>query len=574
MWVADGSRRMVADTGRYEAFPDATVLPSGRIVVAWCSYESHYGPGHGKAAYSDDGGRSWSTPQQLVSGVTHMGAVGVASLGNRVAVLHMSLDTPSRSGWIQLSSNGGQTFGAPVEITGWQNTGWVFVSDLLWVDDATADGLMLVTAYGPDGVTLMASTDAGASWTRRATVIKRSVWQDTTETNMLLLPDGDILMLLRNDTTVNIEMLRSTDMGVTWSTPTVVFRQVSGLPRMTLMPDGTILATLRDRSSSANWWAMGSTTDEGQTWRYTQIDPGRMMYGRFLAMPDGTGRLVGATDDRNAYGASRIWIQNFRYSMIGVDARATGTTVDLYIDDLPSDAVTVTVTRAWNGRTHRLPSLWRPGSTDVRLVDEAAPVSETGGSATYTVRAVAADGTVTTVSVDVPAASIDHSTAWLSDPLDPKGAVLVDVMSTGDDSLAWSGDGGGLIAPMGGIAISTGRRRARSRAWRVKTHDRAGREAVIRMIERGSVLLLRGDPDCLDHPDGIVHMDVTGPSMSAVLPHLPERWFDLAGVEVAAPSQAALVPRRTYRDDLEEHPTYRASLTALPTYLARTRGAV
>lgn len=299
----------IADTA-YETFPDAARLPSGRIVVTWSATTDHYGPNSGRVAWSDDDGATWTAP------AAHGSAAALATMGGRIAALQITSDP--RTGWVQLSEDGGETWGTPRQITWGATTGWIFPAHLLWVDNGTTDGVMYATSYGPDGVLISTSTNAGLSWSAAPSPYQGSTWDVATEPTMLELSGGNFVMLIRNDTTGNIEMLRTEGGG--WTTPTVVMEGMSGLPRMTRMPDGIILATLRDVTPGYEpdrGWAVGWSDDDGLTWASTRlVDDGLMMYGRFLPLGTENALLVGSSQSRAINTRARAWVRTVTKSDI------------------------------------------------------------------------------------------------------------------------------------------------------------------------------------------------------------------------------------------------------------------
>ena len=248
---------------------------------------------------------------------------------------------------------------------------------------------------------------------------------------------------------------------------------------------------------------------------------------------------------------------------------------DFAFSGLPAGTVTCRILRADPDGSWRL----LPGSsqrpvlgTGWRYLDHGLPVRESPTTINYRLEPLSSAGAVLPAGVlewTVTAPTVGHSEAWLSDPLDPLRGVRVTVNAT-DRQQPWGGSGG-LLAPIGGPPVSTGMRRFRQRAWRVKTATAGAHGAVLGMVDSGAVLLLRGDPACLVHDTGVVYLHVERPAMQWVLVHDARRWWDLSGTECAPPAILQLVAGRTYADDLAEHATYAASKAALPTYLDRMR---
>lgn len=425
-WLVDaGSGTTLADTA-YETFPDMVCLPDGKLIATWSTQADHYTPGTGKMRTSADGGVTW-TPE-----VTTVTDTAMTNLGNRVARLNINTSLGTRRPWFYLSNDGGVTWQPGKEITGWGNSEWIFPADLAWHDDGTSDGLLLCTVYGPEGVRVMGSEDAGTSWDFRAVAKQGLTWSDATESCTLMLPNGDLIMLLRNDTTGNIERLTSTDQGYTWTAPTVVMANMSGMPRMTHMPDGTILATLRDNNPATTptgAWSMGISTDQGETWLPWRINDEWMMYGRFVILPDDTALLIGASQQRTSSTRARTWVRTVEATtgiMVNATPRHDPLMVDLDLINIPTPVTRILVLDGTNH--HRITEIDVAGSVAYHP-DYTAPA----GEATYLVRTFNTAGALLEeVSVTVATPEPPSSHVWLSDPLDETSPVLVPMMIEGD----------------------------------------------------------------------------------------------------------------------------------------------
>uniref|UniRef100_UPI002622698F sialidase family protein n=1 Tax=uncultured Tessaracoccus sp. TaxID=905023 RepID=UPI002622698F len=306
-WRVSGSPRMLADTDRYEAFPRVTRFGDG-VLVAWSSQTDHYqknGPSYGQLAYSRDG-VTWGAPVRLSSGA-HT-PVAVRALGNRYAVLAMTRGP--FAGYLGVSSNPASPpslkqlthadWGAPPST-------WTFPADMLWVDNGTADGLMLAACYSGQGIYLTSSTDAGKTWEPQANPIQAQFKDGSgpAESQLSKLPDGRLMMITRWDTHVragvhwgDMWVQWSRDDGRTWTKPRKAIADVSGQPATAVMPDGSLLVTLRDprMDGSPQSLVLGESRDGGATWGLLDVDPGRMMYADLVPLNDSTALLVGASE--------------------------------------------------------------------------------------------------------------------------------------------------------------------------------------------------------------------------------------------------------------------------------------
>lgn len=246
----------------------------------------------------------------------------------------------------------------------------------------------------------------------------------------------------------------------------------------------------------------------------------------------------------------------------------------LEITGLPASTVTVRVRRSWAGVEAPCPdaTLVQPVGGTWAWTDHGLPATHDAGSCVYTVEGLGAGGAVVdTDTVSVPTAVVGHSEAWLSDPLDPLAAIRASV--TDDTSPPGWASSGAVVAPLGGVAVSLGTRRARTREWGLAVEDPEAWRGLWRMIDRGGTLLLRTDPGCVDHPTGLVHLHIDDAQALPALPHDVWRGVQLRATEVAPPLHAVAVVARSYADTSAEYSSYQRTRAALPTYADRSRGS-
>lgn len=246
--------------------------------------------------------------------------------------------------------------------------------------------------------------------------------------------------------------------------------------------------------------------------------------------------------------------------------------VDLAITGLPAGTASIRVGRSFAGFSDRVrgDSTTPILGTDARVVDWAAPVGV--GSVVYTVSALSAVGAVLeTATATVTATAIDHSQAWLSDPHDPTGAVLVDVLRVSDGERR-SAPGASTVATVTGLPVALdARRQWRERSWALVTGTEQDADAADAIFD-SSLVLLRGAPSCLDHRSGVLHVQASSLTRDRTLPHEPRIVWTFDGVETRGPQAPPAVAARTFQDDLDQHPTFADSLAAFPTFLDRMRG--
>ena len=306
---APGARTTLVDTSRYEAFPVACQMTDGRIVLAWQSLENHYGgpSSVGKVRISSNDGTSWSTAYTIKEPATSPAQtwvpVGVATHGGTVAMLLYTNSASGRQGWITTSTNptaaGNWT---PLVRVAWPSNDWNFACSLAWVDNGTPNGLLIAAAYGSLGIALSVSADKGATWTPRGPQISGYTESAVTQVGTQLV------MLARDDNTHAIVSMISDDWGVTWSTPRLAAANAEGLPHVTQMPDGTLLATIRDLNGLGyQSWSLIHSRDNGTSWSKVQVDDSWMMYGQVVPLKSGVVLLFGASMVRGSSTNCDVW---------------------------------------------------------------------------------------------------------------------------------------------------------------------------------------------------------------------------------------------------------------------------
>lgn len=308
--ITPGDRVVVADSSRYLAFPSAARHGS-TIVAVWANKADHYDTTTIATglARSTDGGLTWTGLSILTAAPA--GPVQLTTHPQHgFALLEMAAG-PYR-GWVKTSADGVSWSAAkPVD---WVTSKWKFPSGLTWIDDGTPQGLMLAAAYGGDGIMIAASSDAGVTWTRRSTP-ETEEWSGGygyAEPRIVQDAAGALLLLIREDRTTGSRIVarRSHDLGVTWSDRWVAWIG-TGQPDTALMPDGSLIATVRDTrpDDSPESWALVVSRDDGQTWTARELNAEWMMYGQLVPLAGGTVLLVGASQQRGVSTNSDIWAQ-------------------------------------------------------------------------------------------------------------------------------------------------------------------------------------------------------------------------------------------------------------------------
>lgn len=156
-----------------------------------------------------------------------------------------------------------------------------------------ANGDLLYPVWGRDAgdphdsSRLLRSIDGGATWAEIA-IIAESIDRHYHEPNVVLLDDGRLMALIRTGSTHYVNY--STDLGLTWSTPTPAFAG-GGAPRFIQVTNGALIVTYRgitDGSTVVRW-----SSDRGFTWSAEAlIDSDFHHYGGFVERAPNIAMLV------------------------------------------------------------------------------------------------------------------------------------------------------------------------------------------------------------------------------------------------------------------------------------------
>lgn len=230
------TRTVVRSTdAEYFAFPSICRLANGDLACVFYSGTGHISP-NGKIALvrSSDEGKTWSKPETVIDTPWEDRDPSITQLkSGRVIVSFFDYDGVARSSSagkrphvnVAISEDGGKAFGKPRPV------------DIGWEWDATSDevlelkgGTLLLPIYGrkpgdkKDRSAVAFSNDAGMTWNERETVTiayDERGKMDFQEPALVLLPDGTILCSLRTTNAgYRAYESRSSDGGKTWSTPT------------------------------------------------------------------------------------------------------------------------------------------------------------------------------------------------------------------------------------------------------------------------------------------------------------------------------------------------------------------
>lgn len=274
----------------HRAWPGAALAANGDLVVAYKEGSTHHLVDDEVVfvARSSDGGRTWPE-RRAVAGLPAYGywtAHGLTRLSNGDLLLRMNhgqhgeptAENPrgrwSRTVMTRSSDHGRQ----------WQECGPV--ADPQPLDPRMqlsygrawelSDGRIIAPFYGtPRGesdknarsVVVAFSSDGGLSWGDYVLVHdhRRDPSLCCSETDLLRLPDGRLMVMSRANSKLSLYRAYSEDDGRTWSTlePTGLPGQC---PAVLLLPSGGILCLYRDVTEGQLGVGVGISRDLGRTW--------------------------------------------------------------------------------------------------------------------------------------------------------------------------------------------------------------------------------------------------------------------------------------------------------------------
>lgn len=209
-----------ARQGHYLCFPDVVQLGDGRLLVAYNEFEKHVGSPRRQLLlkYSADHGRTWTRLRRLKGGQSHCPRITRLTDGELVIL-------DDAGPFMHRSRDNGAT---------WQTTRHpVLRHGLLDKALELEDGVLLTTGHMHRGTfphpavrqptteqMVYRSQDNGTSW-QRLSVLAFQRNLVLCEASMIRLPDGRLLALMRENSFVYEPMYASlsTDLGCTWSDP-------------------------------------------------------------------------------------------------------------------------------------------------------------------------------------------------------------------------------------------------------------------------------------------------------------------------------------------------------------------
>ncbi|GFK95022.1 hypothetical protein NNJEOMEG_02870 [Fundidesulfovibrio magnetotacticus] len=256
-------RHAVVDArpGHYLCFPDVVATPQGRLVCVYRQADRHVAT---RAALlvstSDDLGGAWSGPRLLRAGQGHCPRITRLEDG-RLLVID---DTSASQYW---SLDEGHSFarqpcaGPPLSIP----DRVLALRPDLWLTTChvhRGESPLSKIRQAPAEQTVYVSSDEGALWRMRS-VLANDRSLVLCEASMTRLPDGRLLAVLRENSHVYEPMYLclSEDEGVTWSLPRPT-PLLGHRPTLGLAPSGRLLVTYRAVGPDGGTAAWTGTLDE------------------------------------------------------------------------------------------------------------------------------------------------------------------------------------------------------------------------------------------------------------------------------------------------------------------------
>lgn len=328
------SSSLIEGDGAYNAFPGYVVAANGDLIALYRKGETHLSfDGRLYKATSRDGGRSWERELlSEACGETNGAAnddvrdVGAATLadGRILAIFDQRAGGDQLGGntsWVIHSDDHGKTWSVPRQmVTGFSVGLSCFEAGPLEL----AGGELLVPGHGADRtgldayIRLLKSLDRGESWSDLRVRIESPVASEWSEPWICGLEDGRLLMMIRDDADRTAKACWSSDAGRTWSVPRPALGGCHSRPACLATPGGEVLALYR--SPPRGWPACAASSDGGASWSEPSIwsqpeASGSFTYGQ-LQLDDAPGPAPAATavlgQERNySDHACDIWFVRF-----------------------------------------------------------------------------------------------------------------------------------------------------------------------------------------------------------------------------------------------------------------------
>ncbi len=227
----------------YNHIPSITRAPDGRLFLCWIAEIGFARGGRIVGAYSDDGGKTWGTPIELINNPDRDdGDPSIIVDGKRLMVISTSIRLPEKIDklnpwpvkfdrtwwWMTSTEDGGKTWMKPVlvdrphQYAGKRSNGHRLGDGTLvlgyYYETAAEDGKVPELEADMRVVSgMLRSADGGKTW-KSGQSIDIPGKSGADEPATVVLSSGEIFCLLRNSTDRLYET-RSRDGGLTWDKP-------------------------------------------------------------------------------------------------------------------------------------------------------------------------------------------------------------------------------------------------------------------------------------------------------------------------------------------------------------------
>ena len=262
------------DDSVYEAFPDVTLAPSGRLVCVFAECTHHADRSYTciQQTHSDDRGRTWSTKRPLTKALRGDPAtdpwwncprISALADGRLVAVVdriaaRVDAVGGEQSNWLWLSTDEGETWEGPrpTPVYG------IVPDQLVQLRHGPSPGRWILGAH-----TVLDDADE-KRWTQRCWLSddEGQTWLGPQtvacvpglklcEGSVMELPDGELVCLMRENSGKGLGAFKSVsrDCGVTWEGPTEMPIPACHRPVAGMLHSGRVLVTHRFMQGGKGW---------------------------------------------------------------------------------------------------------------------------------------------------------------------------------------------------------------------------------------------------------------------------------------------------------------------------------
>lgn len=296
------------------AFPGLAMTADGRLVAVLKDGADEGTVGSVRWSVSSDLGATWAPTQLVFEPPTGMGAGpgGVTVLRDgRWVVCLQKVDAQGTAGaFVTFSSNDGTTWTVPTSIGGGFGAKTATSAPIVEL----ANGHLVCAIYGWDATgtdysVLVASTNGGATWSRRS-VIHQHATVDVWEPMVIETAPGQLVCLTRGADYI-VRRHVSLDAGVSWLAPSNLWTDNDARVDWIKLASGRCVAMYR-QSPAANGLGLVRTSDNNFA-SYTSAEPvvgpdGRVTYAALVEVTPGRlACLYGAEMVNKAFGD--VWLR-------------------------------------------------------------------------------------------------------------------------------------------------------------------------------------------------------------------------------------------------------------------------